>query len=161
MIVGSGECEAVLRAEVERRGVPDVVLVGFLNQSQVPRAYACADVFTLLSKEHETFGLVVSEAMNFGLPLVLSDKVGSAADLLSDGLNGYRVSSTDVDQAAACFVRLADDHELRSRMGAASLSRIQDWTGVRGAQGVLEAIAAGVGQERWADAEARAADRSG
>ncbi len=155
LVVGSGECEAEMRAQIERMQIPDVFLAGFLNQSQVAKAYACADAFTLLSKEHETFGLVVNEAMNFGLPLVLSDKVGSGADLLSDGLNGYRVLSTDVDPAAARLEALAADPELRTQMGAQSFKRIQDWTGERGAQGVVAAVAAAVGTDRWAQAEVR------
>jgi glycosyltransferase involved in cell wall biosynthesis len=153
LVVGSGECEAEMRAQIERRQIPDIVFAGFLNQSQVTRAYACADAFTLLSKEHETFGLVVNEAMNFGLPLVLSDKVGSGADLLSDGLNGYRVLSTDVSAAAARLETLAADPELRTQMGAQSLARIQDWTGEVGAKGVISAVAAAVGRDRWAHAD--------
>jgi glycosyltransferase involved in cell wall biosynthesis len=142
-----------MRAQIERRQIPDIVFAGFLNQSQVARAYVCADAFTLLSKEHETFGLVVNEAMNFGLPLVLSDKVGSGADLLSDGLNGYRVLSTDVSAAAARLETLAADPELRTQMGAQSLARIQDWTGEVGAKGVISAVAAAVGRDRWAHAD--------
>ena len=50
---------------------------------EAPRAYAAADVFVLPSKLHETWGLVVNEAMNFALPVIVSHKVGCAADIAS------------------------------------------------------------------------------
>jgi glycosyltransferase involved in cell wall biosynthesis len=42
---------------------------GFLDQSELPAAYVAADVFCLPSVRHETWGLVVNEALNFGLPV--------------------------------------------------------------------------------------------
>jgi glycosyltransferase involved in cell wall biosynthesis len=43
------------------------------------------DIFVLPSKLHETWGLVVNEAMNFGLPVIVSDKVGCGEDLVERG----------------------------------------------------------------------------
>jgi glycosyltransferase involved in cell wall biosynthesis len=86
---------------------------------EVVEAYAAADVFALLST-HEPWGVVVNEAAACGLPLVLSDRVGAARDLLEDGENGVLVSAGDVDAAAAAFRRLAADDGLRARMGARS-----------------------------------------
>jgi glycosyltransferase involved in cell wall biosynthesis len=63
---------------------------------------------------------VVNEAAACGLPLVLSDRVGAARDLLEDGENGVLVPAGDVDAAAAAFRRLAADDDLRARMGARS-----------------------------------------
>jgi glycosyltransferase involved in cell wall biosynthesis len=144
LIVGSGPLEQQLREQVERDRVPDVVFAGFLNRSQVARAYAAADVFTLLSYEKETFGLVVNEAMNFGLPVVLSDRVGCAPDLVSTGYNGFVVSSRDPAQAAQAFEQLASDPGLRERMGAASLERIGEWDVERSARGIVDAVTAAV-----------------
>ena len=55
---------------------------GFLNQSEIPRAYVAADVLVLPS-ESETWGLVVNEALACGLPCVVSDACGSAEDLVA------------------------------------------------------------------------------
>ena len=52
--------------------------------------YVDADVFALLSR-HEPWGVAVNEAAASGLPLLLSDRVGAAADLLRDGENGFLV----------------------------------------------------------------------
>lgn len=148
LIAGSGPLEREMRAVVDRDAIEDVHFAGFLNQSEIPQAYACADVFTLLSREHETFGLVVPEAMNFELPIVVSDKVGCHPDLVSRDLNGYVVAAHDPDAAAAALERLVADPALRQRMGMASLDRVRDWTSQRTVQGILAAARDAVSQGR-------------
>lgn len=62
---------------------------GFLNQTQISRAYVAADCLVLPSDQGETWGLVVNEAMASGLTCVVSDACGSAEDLarpVDDGL---------------------------------------------------------------------------
>ncbi len=140
LIVGSGPLEKELKARVERERIPDVRFAGFLNQSRIPRAYAAADIFILLSKRGETFGMAIAEAMHFGLPLVLSDKVGSAPDLLGEGASGFVVYHDDVVGAARALERLVRDDELRERFGAASRGRIAERGLDESTQGALAAI---------------------
>ena len=148
LIVGSGQLERELRRRIAAEQIPDVVLAGFLDQTQVPRAYAAADIFALVSSR-DPWGLVVNEAMNFGLPIVSSDKVGSAADLVESSRNGYVVPSGDRDALASALRTLVDSRELRQRYGRASLEIIQPWHYDRVAAGVCEAVAAAVGADRW------------
>jgi glycosyltransferase involved in cell wall biosynthesis len=148
LIVGSGPLEQQLREHVRAQQIPDVVFAGFLNRSSVARAYAAADVFSLLSAERETFGLVVNEALNFGLPAVVSDRVGCAPDLVWNGVNGYVVSARDPAEAAVAFERLAGDASLRARMGAASRERIDAWSVDRSAAGIIQAATMAVGGGR-------------
>ena len=124
LVVGSGPLEEQLQARVESERIPDVRFAGFLNQSQISRAYAAADVFMLLSKSGETFGMAVAEAMHFGLALVVSDKVGSAPDLVGEGANGFVVYRDDLHGAASVLERLVADADLRARFGEASRERI-------------------------------------
>jgi glycosyltransferase involved in cell wall biosynthesis len=64
------------------RSGPNASFVGFLNQSQIARAYVAADCLVLPSDARETWGLVVNEAMASGLPCVVSDACGCAEDLV-------------------------------------------------------------------------------
>lgn len=144
LVVGAGESEQALKQTVERERIPDVVFTGFLDQANVSRAYASADVFALFSGLNETWGLAVNEAMNFGLPVVVSDKAGCAADIVQDGRNGFVVGSGDVATLADRLARLVDDGSLRRSFGAESLELIKPWNYERTARGVLDATAAAV-----------------
>ena len=55
---------------------------GFQNQQQLGAYYAMADVLVFPSCQGETWGLVVNEALQFGLAVIGSDHVGSVHDLL-------------------------------------------------------------------------------
>jgi glycosyltransferase involved in cell wall biosynthesis len=152
LIVGAGELEGEIRQCVKDQNIPDVILAGFLNQSQVSRGYASADLFVLASARDETWGNVVNEAMNFGLPLVLSDKVGCAEDLVQPGKNGFIVPSDDVQSLADRLGVLVYDSNLRACFGARSREIIDAWNCDVAVRGIIEAVEAAVGPERWAQA---------
>jgi glycosyltransferase involved in cell wall biosynthesis len=59
---------------------PPASFAGFLNQSEISKAYAVADVVVLPSEAWETWGLVVNEATAAGVPTVVSDRCGCADD---------------------------------------------------------------------------------
>lgn len=59
--------------------------LGFLNQSEIGRAYAMADALVLPSSHNETWGLVVNEALAFGCQGIVSDCVGCGEDLKALG----------------------------------------------------------------------------
>lgn len=140
LIVGTGELGEAMRRRIEEADIPDVHMAGFLNQHQIARAYAASDLFVLLSKEHETWGLVVNEAMNFGLPVVVSDMVGSGADLVMDGETGFVVPHDDTTAFIAACTRLLSDSKLRDRLGAQARSHIAQWNYDATARGVLAAV---------------------
>jgi glycosyltransferase involved in cell wall biosynthesis len=146
LVVGDGELSGALARTVRDRSIPDVSFAGFLDQTEIWRAYACADVFTLFSAEHETWGIVVNEAMNFSLPIVVSDKVGCARDLVSEGRNGFIVPAEDSGALAMRIGSLFDSAELRERFGSESLSMIERWTPEQAADGIVAAAYAAAGR---------------
>jgi glycosyltransferase involved in cell wall biosynthesis len=60
---------------------PRASFAGFLNQTEISKAYVAADVLVLPSDYSETWGLVVNEAMASGLTCIISDRCGCARDL--------------------------------------------------------------------------------
>ena len=62
------------------RSLPPATFAGFLNQSEISKAYAVADVVVLPSEAWETWGLVVNEATAAGVPTVVSDACGCSED---------------------------------------------------------------------------------
>jgi glycosyltransferase involved in cell wall biosynthesis len=83
LFVGTGALEARLR---EACGAMNASFAGFLNQTEISRAYVAADCLVLPSGPGETWGLVVNEALASGLPVIVSDACGVAADLGGAGL---------------------------------------------------------------------------
>jgi glycosyltransferase involved in cell wall biosynthesis len=85
-IAGSGDLDGDICAEAARLGVR-IAPLGFVNQSRLGAVYAAADCLVLPSA-HESWGLVVNEAMATGLPVVVTDRVGCAPDLVTPGETG-------------------------------------------------------------------------
>src|SRR5207247_9047285 len=117
-LVGVGPERAAVEKLARNLGVR-LHVSGDLPGREVAEAYAAADVFALLSSR-ETWGVVVNEAAASGLPLILSDQVGAAHDLLQDGDNGLLVRAGDAAAAAAAVRRLASDGQLRRAIGRPS-----------------------------------------
>jgi glycosyltransferase involved in cell wall biosynthesis len=156
VFAGSGPLESDLHREVDAGRVPDVVVTDFLNQNQISRAYACADVLVLPSRYDETWGLVCNEGMSCGLPVVVTDKVGAANDLGRDGVNGFVVSADEPSELADRLRLLVLDAPLRQRLGSAARESVERFSYEVAARGVLSAVEQTVGPERWAVAVASA-----
>ncbi|HET8741433.1 MAG TPA: glycosyltransferase [Gaiella sp.] len=125
LLAGSGPEREPLRTLADRLGVR-LVLLPDVPWERIAERYVLADVFALLSR-HEPWGVVVNEAAACRLPLVLSDRVGAAYDLLEDGRNGVLVPADDVAAAAAAIRDFAADPERRRRAGAASRELVRAW----------------------------------
>jgi glycosyltransferase involved in cell wall biosynthesis len=87
IIAGDGEQRQALTETAARAKVP-LHLLGFRNQTEMPAAYAAADLLVLPSDGMETWGLVANEALACGRPILVSDACGCAPDLARDGIAG-------------------------------------------------------------------------
>ncbi|MEK7089942.1 MAG: glycosyltransferase family 4 protein [Patescibacteria group bacterium] len=96
IFVGDGSLREAL--EKSAAGFHSVKFVGFKNQTEVPAFYSLADILTLPSGLGETWGLVVNEAMCFGLPIIASDVIGCGSDLIREGVNGFIFPAGDVQK---------------------------------------------------------------
>lgn len=140
LMVGSGELDATLRERARERRLP-VTFTGFLNQTEIPRAYAAADALVLPSDSSETWGLVVNEAMASGLPAIVSDRVGCREDLIQDGTTGFSFALGDTRALAACMTTLAEDPIRAAAMGdAAKVRVVGSYSIERAVDGVIAAL---------------------
>jgi glycosyltransferase involved in cell wall biosynthesis len=138
-MVGTGEMEHELRELTTSLAVGNVVFGGFINQAELPKVYAAADIFVLPSG-NEPWGLIVNEVMCAGIPVVVSDEVGCVPDLVKDGVNGYHMKTGNIGSLAMALEKLLADESLRRRMGAASLSIIRGWSYEQCRQGITAAL---------------------
>jgi len=132
------------RDDLERRAAGRATFLGNVATADLPRLYGAADVFVLPS-DHEPWGAVVSEAMACGLPVVVSDHVGSAPDLVTDGDNGAVFPRGDAYALAGALDRVLADSDRRRRMGARSAERIEGFTHGKCVEAFLGAVRAATG----------------
>jgi glycosyltransferase involved in cell wall biosynthesis len=138
VVAGAGPERSALESLAARLGVR-ADFRGAVPRDALVDLYVEADIFALLSR-HEPWGVVVNEAAATGLPLVLSDRVGAAHDLLRDGENGFVVRADDAAAAATALQRLADDPFLRQRMGERSRQLVRTWDYGPSVEGFVESV---------------------
>ena len=109
----------------------DVVFTGLVNFEEQPSYYRTADVFCAPNTSHESFGLVLVEAMATGRPVVASNIEGFAS-VVTDGKDGLLVPPMTVRPLANTLLKLLNDKQLRLQMGENGLITAQkyDWEGV-------------------------------
>lgn len=95
VFVGDGEKRAELEAACANLLPGRCHFTGFINQSGLSAWYHAADALLLPSREMETWGLVVNDALHHGLPAVVSGAVGCAPDLVKSGLTGEVFATHD------------------------------------------------------------------
>jgi glycosyltransferase involved in cell wall biosynthesis len=138
LLAGDGPERARLEGLAAELGAR-AVFAGDIEWEKLVELYVAADVFALLS-EREPWAVVVNEAAACGLPLVLSDRVGAAHDLLVHGENGFLVPAGDVDAAARALRSLASNPALRATQGARSRERARTWGYGPSVEGFLAAV---------------------
>ena len=140
VFVGDGELRSAVEAELAATGVRGVV-TGFVNQSDLPEWYAAGDV-AVLASDFEKWGLVVNEAMACGLPVVVSDLVGCAPDLVRDGESGAVFRARDPETLAAVLGPLVEESALRARLGDGARRLVVRYDIAAAADGIIAAAAA-------------------
>lgn len=139
LLIGTGEEEAGLRALAAEEPRLNIVFAGFRNQTELPALLAASDIFVLPS-QNEPFGLIVNEAMCAGLPVVASEEIGSVADLVLPGENGFTFAAGDVEGLADALRPLLADPERREAMGRRSREIVARWSYRENFEGLRAAL---------------------
>ncbi len=140
VMVGDGELRPQMEAFVEKNNLTDrVILTGFINQSLIPLYYCAADVFVMCSGLGETWGLSVNEAMNFGLPVIVSDTCGCSFDLVKSGENGRVFETGNIEQLSTALMEFIDTSELeKARVSDNSLAIINQYSYAKITAGLMQ-----------------------
>lgn len=116
IIGGSGSLKNHLQNLAVKLDVKEkVMFVGWLAWDEVPQYYAMSDIVVVPSLQ-EAFGLVVSEALACGKP-VIGTNVGGIPDQIIDGYNGFLVKPRDPQAIAERIIYLIDNPDKAKRMG--------------------------------------------
>jgi glycosyltransferase involved in cell wall biosynthesis len=145
IVMGDGNLLPWLETRLRPLMGERLISPGFVNQSSLGAYYAAADVLVMPS-HFETWGVVVNEAMQFGLPVIVSSAVGSHRDLVAPGVTGFVFPDGDVSALAAAVLRAADDRDLVRAMGTHARRRVAKFAPRAAALGIrcaLDACTAG------------------
>lgn len=123
-IVG-GEATEEYRKMKEELGLSNVHFLGFQKKDVLAKFYKAADLFVLPTRE-DIWGLVINEAMAYGLPVITTNRCVAGLELVEDGVNGYIVPVED-EKALAEKISAVLASDLVA-MGAASLKKIRPYT---------------------------------
>ncbi len=102
-MVGFGGLDKRLR-EISPK---NVIFTGAVENARLPDYYRQNDVFILPSFS-EPWGLVVEEALNNGLPVIVSENVGCNGEVVEDGVNGAVFKFSDKDPIARAIRRIRE-----------------------------------------------------
>ena len=125
-VAGSGDAayERTLQEHVRRHALGDAVrFVGHVDGVAKDALFRSAHVFALTSYQ-ESFGLAVAEAMAYGLPVLITDRVGIERDVREMGAG--HVVPPAVAPIAAALTELARSAERRAEMGAKGARLVAD-----------------------------------
>ena len=138
--VGEGPLRGELQSAASSAGLSERVhLLGFANQSQLPKIYRACDVLVLPS-EYEAFGVVVNEAMLCGCSAIVSDHVGAGDDLIDSGYNGDTYPCGDVNALAAKLKEILTDGNKLTKMGMAARRRMETWSPRENVEALVRAV---------------------
>lgn len=121
-IYGKDASDGQYHQLAKEKGLKNIRFEGAVPKIQ--EAYKNASIFILPSRS-EGFGLVLIEAMNFGVPVVSFDCPHGPADIIRDGVDGFLVLNGDVSLFADRLKGLMKDDQLRFEMGAAARQNIE------------------------------------
>jgi glycosyltransferase involved in cell wall biosynthesis len=140
LYVGEGMLRPEIECRIQNAGARHVHLIGFFNQTQMPLAYVLGEILCLISDPTETWGLVVNEALACGRPVIVSETVGCAPDLVGEE-NGWVVPLDDLDMLVKTLLNAYERREEWPRIGQRGREKVAEHKFSAMAAGVRSALA--------------------
>lgn len=125
-IVGGEPQREVLKI-IEDQHLVNVHFIGFKSKEELNEFYAMSDIFVFPTR-YDIWGLVINEAMSFGLPIISSDKCVAALEFNQQFGNVKLFKSENFIELAQCIKLLVDNKALRLKLGKRSIKAIQEYS---------------------------------
>jgi len=139
LIVGDGEFMDQMNKFIQSNDLHNVRIVGFQDHQSISKYLSIGDVSLVLS-EYDPSPKALNEMMNFAMPVICTDVVGTVKDLVHESINGYVVKLGNIEMVAHHIQELAANRDQSRRMGQKSLEIISEWNFDRDVEGVLAAV---------------------
>ncbi|MEN9599547.1 MAG: hypothetical protein RL596_1866 [Bacteroidota bacterium] len=127
IIIGDGPEKNALETLSKNLEISNqVIFTGLVAYHELPAYYAIASVL-IVPAEHEPYGLPVNEAMICGTPVIASNTVGAAGDLIEDGLTGYTYSVGDIESLSQKMSLFNESPELKTTLAENCKLKMKSW----------------------------------
>lgn len=126
LIIGEGDQKGVYISLIDKFSLINVKIIDFMPYEQLQNYYKASDLFVLPSID-ELWGLVVNEAMCFGLPCITTNFCVAGEAMIKNEGNGFLVDDS-VEKLSDKIKRIMSDNELRKKMAIASLKTAHEYT---------------------------------
>lgn len=127
VLVGDGPHRSQLEEYVSTRKIPRVTFTGFIKEEPV-EYYKQSSIF-ILTSDLEGFGLVITEAMSYGVVPVVYGSYVSVYDIIDNGVNGYITkppySGYEMEQKLRILLK---DKQLRIKMAYLAIEKSQKYS---------------------------------
>lgn len=126
-IAGDGYLRDKIENKIADLGIEEnVKLTGFINGKKLEKAYSNASLYVMPSIS-ECFGLVLLEAMHYGLPCISFDDASGPREILSNG-TGILIENRDKEKMAKEIIKLFNNKELLNKYSKNSLKKVNEYS---------------------------------
>ncbi len=125
-IVGGEPTEEYLKMK-EEFSLDNVHFVGFKKKDELSKYYLASDLFVLPTRE-DIWGLVINEAMAYGLPIITTDRCIAGLELVTNGENGYIIPVENAEILSEKINLIINSDQVLENMGRSSIEKIQWYT---------------------------------
>jgi len=129
-IVGRGKYRDELKLLSKNLNIKDsVYFMGYVENERLPPYYLLCDICVMPSityDQADAWGFIINEAMYFGKPVIATDAVGAAYDMIKNGENGYMVPEKESDVLYEAMKKIISDPKLEKKMGEESKRIIEE-----------------------------------
>ncbi len=116
---------------IKETGLKHIYFKEFMDSENLAEYYKAADFFVLPTRE-DIWGLVINEAMNFGLPVITTTSCVAGLELVQEDENGYLIADIDSESGrqklTLKITELVANKSLRDRMAQASLDKAKEYS---------------------------------
>lgn len=126
LIVG-GKAQEENKKLAKQLNIKNIYFIDFLEKDKLSKVYAMSDCFFLATRE-DIWGLVINEAMSFGLPIISTEKCVAAVEFNRIAKNAIIVPINNIEKLAEAMKSIINNKELANELSLNSLNTIKEYT---------------------------------
>lgn len=107
IVCGTGPEEEWCRNFIKNKGVDNIIMMGFVLNSQVLQIISESKALVLPTQWFEGFPMIIAESISLGTPVIGSD-LGNVGNIIKEGVNGVKFKSDSIDDLRRCIYLLGN-----------------------------------------------------